>query len=65
MLTERNNHQEFAERIRAATLDLKGRAEHGQCFILPWRMDANQDLRQAKGLDECGCGISQDDPPPG
>jgi len=61
MLTEPKKHYEFAERIRAA-LDQIGRAEQGQCFILPWRMDENH--RQAKGLEECGCGISQDDPPP-
>ena len=64
MLTEPKKHHELAERIRAAALDRQGLAEHGQCFIMPWRMDANQDLLQAKGLAECGCGISQDDPPP-
>jgi hypothetical protein len=61
MLTEPKKHNEFAERIRAA-LDEIGRAEQGQRFILPWRMDVNQDLWQVKGLEECGCGISQDDP---
>jgi hypothetical protein len=64
MLTEPNKHHELAERIRAAVLARKGGAEHGQHFILPWRTDANQDLRHAKGLAECGCAISQDDPPP-
>jgi hypothetical protein len=58
MLTEPKKHNEFAERIRAA-LDQIGRAEQGQSFILPWRMDVNPNL---KGLEECGCGISQDDP---
>jgi len=58
MLTEPKKHNEFAERIRAA-LDQIARPEQGQRFILPWRMDVNQDL---KGLEECGCGISQDDP---
>ena len=58
MLTEPNKHNELAERVRAA-LDQIGRAEPGQRFILPWRMDVSQDL---KGLEECGCGISQDDP---
>jgi hypothetical protein len=58
MLTEPKKHNEFTERIRAA-VDQMGRAEQGQRFILPWRMDVNHDL---KGLEECGCGISQDDP---
>jgi hypothetical protein len=59
--------QEFAERTSAAALDPKTRAEPGAPFILPWRMDANQDhpLRPAKEHDscsagECGCGISSD-----
>ena len=58
MLTEPQKHDEFAERIRAALHQI-GRAEQGQRFILPWLMDANQSL---KGVEECGCGISQDDP---
>jgi hypothetical protein len=62
MSTEPNKHNDLAERIRAAVLALKGGADHGEHFILPWRMDANQDTRHAKGLDDCGCGISQDDP---
>ena len=58
MLMEPKKHHDAAERIRAA-LDRMGRAEQDQRFILPWRMDVSQDL---KGLEECGCGISQDDP---
>jgi|tagenome__1003787_1003787.scaffolds.fasta_scaffold20962583_2 hypothetical protein len=58
MLMEPKKHYEFTERVRAA-LDQIGCAEQGQRFILPWRMHVNQDL---KSLEECGCGISQDDP---
>jgi hypothetical protein len=54
MSTEPNKHDDLAERIRAV---------HGQRLIVPWRMDANQDVWHALGLDECGCGISGDDPP--
>jgi hypothetical protein len=58
MLTDPKKHNELTERIHAALNQIK-RAEQGQRFILPWRMDVNRDL---KGLEECGCGISQDDP---
>jgi hypothetical protein len=58
MLTEPKKHNEFTGRIRAS-LNPIGRTEQGQRFILPWRMDLTPDL---KGLEECGCGISQDDP---
>lgn len=59
MLTEPEKHHVIAERVHAA-LDQIGRT--GQRFILPWRIDENQQLRQAQGMAECGCGISQDDP---
>jgi hypothetical protein len=51
--TDRN----LGEILRAATLK---RAEPGATFILPWRMDANQDHLH-KGLEECGCGFCPDD----
>jgi hypothetical protein len=54
---------ELAERIGAA-LDAKRHAEHGPRFILPWRMDANQDHETKEYIScstgECGCGISPD-----
>lgn len=62
MSTEANKHDDLAERIRAVVLAQQDGAEHGQRLIVPWRMDANQDVRHALGLDECGCGISGDDP---
>jgi hypothetical protein len=58
MLMETKKHHEVAERIRAVVEQLE-RAGHGQRFIRPWRI---ADLRQAKDMAECGCGISQDDP---
>ena len=64
MLSEPKEHADLAERIRAAVLARKDAAEQRQSFILPWRMDAKQNVLYAKGLDECGCGISQDDPQP-
>jgi hypothetical protein len=45
------------EIVRTAALE---RTKSGVAFILPWRMDANQDhLRM--GLEECGCGFCPDD----
>jgi hypothetical protein len=45
------------EIVRAGALE---GAKRGGCFILPWRMNANQDnLRE--GLEECGCGFCPDD----
>ena len=64
MSTEPNKHDELAERIRVAVLARGDGAEDGPHFIRPWRMDAGQDVRHGTGLTECGCGISQDDPPP-
>jgi hypothetical protein len=64
MSIETNNHDELAERIRVAVLARKDVAEHGEHFIVPWQTEATHDLHHGKGLAECGCGISQDDPPP-
>jgi hypothetical protein len=64
MLSEPEKHADLAERMRAAVLAQKDGAERQQFFILPWRMDARQNALHAKGFDECGCGISQDDPQP-
>jgi hypothetical protein len=47
----------LGEIVRAAALE---RAKAGLTFILPWRMDANQDHLD-KGLEECGCGFCPDD----
>ena len=35
-------------------------AKPGVNFILPWRMDANQEHLH-KGLEQCGCGFCPDD----
>lgn len=64
MLSEPEKHVELAERIHAAVLARKDDAEGRQSFILPWRIDAKQNVLHAKGLEECGCGISRDEPPP-
>jgi hypothetical protein len=49
--------QKLSEIIRVAALE---GAKPGQTFILPWRMDANQDHLH-KGFEECGCGFCPDD----
>jgi hypothetical protein len=64
MSTEANKHDELAERIQAAVLARGDCAEHGRQFIRPWPTDASRDVRHGTGLTECGCGISQEDPPP-
>jgi hypothetical protein len=46
-----------SEIVRVASLE---GAKPGVPFILPWRMDANQDHLH-KGLEECGCGFCPDD----
>jgi hypothetical protein len=51
--TQRN----LSEIVRAGALDC---AKPAVTFILPWRMDANQDHLH-KGLEECGCGFCPDD----
>jgi hypothetical protein len=63
MSTQANKHDELADRIQAAVLSRGENADHGQHFIRPWRLDASQDVRHGTGLTECGCGISQEDPP--
>ena len=50
-------HRKVGEMLRAATSEC---AKPGITFILPWRMDANQD-HLSKGLAECGCGCCPDD----
>ena len=50
-------HRNLGEIVRAAAL---GRAKPGVTFVLPWRLDANQDHLH-KGLEECGCGFCPDD----
>ena len=47
----------LSELVRAAALEYNKPAV---TFILPWRMDANQD-HLSKGLAECGCGCCPDD----
>ena len=64
MLSEPKKHVDLAERIQAAILARKDDGGRQQSFILPWRMDAKQNVLYEKGLAECGCGISQDDPQP-
>jgi hypothetical protein len=64
MLSEPKRHVDLAKRIHAAVFARKDDAERRQSFVLPWRMDAKQNDLYAKGLAECGCGISQDDPQP-
>jgi hypothetical protein len=49
--------QDFSEIVTAAALD---GAKPRVPFILPWRMDANQDHLH-EGLEECGCGFCPDD----
>jgi hypothetical protein len=46
-----------SEIVRAAALDY---AEPAVTFILPWRMDANQDHLH-KGIEQCGCGFCPDE----
>jgi hypothetical protein len=49
--------RDFSEIVAAAALDgAKPRVR----FILPWRMEANQEHLH-KGLEECGCGFCPDD----
>jgi hypothetical protein len=43
--------------VRATALEC---AEPRATFILPWRMDANED-RLHESLEECGCGFCPDD----
>ena len=51
-------HRKLDETVRAAAPEC---AKPGVTFILPWRMDANQDHLNYKGLEECGCGFCPDD----
>jgi hypothetical protein len=50
-------HRNLGEIVRAGAL---GGVKRGTAFILPWRVDANQDHLH-KGLEECGCGFCPDD----
>jgi hypothetical protein len=50
-------HRNLGKIVGAAALKC---AKPGVTFILPWRMDANQDHLH-KGLEECGCGFCPDD----
>jgi hypothetical protein len=54
-------HRNLCEIVKDAAL--KG-AKPGGTFILPWRMDSNQDHLH-KGFEECGCGFCPDDDRPG
>jgi hypothetical protein len=56
MSTE-ETQRSLSEVVRAAALDF---AKPAVTFILPWRMDVNQDQLH-KGLEECGCGFCPDD----
>jgi hypothetical protein len=49
--------RDFSEIVAAAALD---GAKPRVSFILPWRMEANQEHLH-KGLEECGCGFCPDD----
>jgi hypothetical protein len=62
MSTETHKRDELARKIHAAVQARNDAAERGQSFILPWRIDPSQDARHTRGLEECGCGISSDDP---
>jgi hypothetical protein len=56
-MSTRETRRDFSEIVTAAGLE---GAKPGVPFILPWRMDANQEnLHQ--GLEECGCGFCPDD----
>jgi hypothetical protein len=49
--------RDFSEIVTVAALDgAKPRAS----FILPWRIDANQEHLHER-LEECGCGFCPDD----
>jgi hypothetical protein len=50
-------HRNLGEIVRAGRLE---GAKGGTPFILPWRMDANQNSLY-EGLEECGCGFCPDD----
>jgi|HubBroStandDraft_4_1064222.scaffolds.fasta_scaffold599117_1 hypothetical protein len=50
--------RDFSEIVTVAALD---GAKPRVTFILPWRMDTNQDNLH-EGLEECGCGFCPDDP---
>jgi hypothetical protein len=64
MSTETQKRDELARKIYAALQARNAVADGGPPLILPWRADTSQDARHTRGLEECGCGISQDDPPP-
>jgi hypothetical protein len=40
------------------------RGEHWDPVIVPWRIEASQD-RLHKGLEQCGCAFSPDEPEDG
>jgi hypothetical protein len=49
------------DRARAGALN---NVEPGTTWIIPWRMEANQDLLY-KGLEICGCACCPDEPEDG
>lgn len=70
MATGPDKYQELTDRINVATVGASQSAAHEARFIVPWRMDASQDLRFgptkehdscSAGEGECGCGISPDE----
>jgi hypothetical protein len=52
-----DTHRNLGDIVRAATLEC---AKPRVPFILPWRVDANQDHLH-RGFEECGCGFCPDD----
>jgi hypothetical protein len=56
MSTE-ETRRDFSEIVAPAARE---GAKPGVTFILPWRMDANQEHLH-KGLEQCGCGFCPDD----